>query len=104
MRLEADLTGLSENQRQMIPLLKDAAAPMDEVFWMQAYGDKLTLLARDQGRRRATVCPASTTDPGTGWRTTIHFFDGVGPKPTGANFYPPDMTEAEFETAVAASR
>src|SRR5690606_36510321 len=30
------------------------------------------------------------------------FLEGVGPKPEGSNFYPPDLTKAEFEAAVAA--
>ena len=44
VRLTADLSGLTSNQRQMIPLLIEAAEAMDEIFWMQAYGDRDELL------------------------------------------------------------
>src|SRR5690606_2669816 len=43
--LEADLSGLTENQQKMIPLLIEAADEMDKVFWLQAYGDKEELLS-----------------------------------------------------------
>ena len=45
VRLTADLSGLSQNQRRMIPLLIEAAGHMNDAFWMQAYGDKNTLMA-----------------------------------------------------------
>src|SRR5690606_30547936 len=37
VRLTADLSGLSDSTRQMIPHLIEAARAMDEVFWMEAY-------------------------------------------------------------------
>ena len=40
VRLTADLSGLSDSQRRLIPLLIDACAAMDQAFWIQAYGDK----------------------------------------------------------------
>jgi len=99
-RLEADLSTLSENERQMIPLLIEASQVMDSIFWEQAYGGQDTLLA-------------AVTDPDL--RQFIHinygpwdrladnqpFVEGVGPKPLGANYYPADMTKEEFEAAAA---
>ena len=43
-RLTTDLSVLSDNQREMIPLLIRAAEEMDEIFWMQAWGDKEEVL------------------------------------------------------------
>ena len=43
--LTADLSVLSEKERQMIPLLIEAAEAMDDAFWLQAYGDKEALMA-----------------------------------------------------------
>ncbi len=43
VRLTADLGGLTEKQRNMIPLLIEAAQQMDIIFWQQAYGDRQTL-------------------------------------------------------------
>ncbi len=99
VRLEADLSGLTERERQMIPLLKNAARVMDELFWLQAYGDKLTLLAkvRDPDARRYVEINYGPWDRLEG---NVPFLDGFSPKPPGANFYPPDMTKEEFEAAV----
>src|SRR5665647_815820 len=40
IRLETDPSGLTDKERQMIPLLIDAAKVMDDLFWLQTYGDK----------------------------------------------------------------
>src|SRR3546814_7813633 len=42
--LTTDLSALSENQKQMIPLLIDAARIMDSLFWYEAYGRRDSLL------------------------------------------------------------
>src|SRR5690606_34616503 len=44
VRLTADISRLSENERRMLPLLIDAAGAMDEIFWMQAFGNRDSLL------------------------------------------------------------
>ena len=38
-RLAADLSDLSDNQREMLPLLILAGEAMNEIFWLQAWGD-----------------------------------------------------------------
>lgn len=93
--LEADLSGLSENQKKMIPLLIDAAKEMDKVFWLQAYGDKDELLSGldDKTRRYAEI----NYGPWDRLNNNEPFVEGVGEKPAGANFYPSDMTREEFE-------
>ena len=48
-RLEADLSHLSENDRQVVRLLIEAAQPMEDAFWQQAYGDREEALALAQG-------------------------------------------------------
>lgn len=100
VRLESDLSGLADKQRRMIPLLKDAARIMDDLFWLQAYGDKNGLLAKieDPAARRYVEINYGPWDRLEG---NAPFIDGVGPKPPGANFYPVDMTKEEFEAAVA---
>ncbi|HZI75072.1 MAG TPA: hypothetical protein VFD73_13815, partial [Gemmatimonadales bacterium] len=37
VRLTTDLSKLTAHERQMIPLLIDAAKAMDAIFWRQAY-------------------------------------------------------------------
>jgi hypothetical protein len=44
-RLTSDLSVLTEKERQMLPLLVEAAQAMDGLFWRQAYGDRDALLA-----------------------------------------------------------
>ncbi|MEE9292972.1 MAG: Zn-dependent hydrolase, partial [Acidobacteriota bacterium] len=44
VRLTANLSRLTDNQRRMIPLLIEAAEAMDEAFWLQAYGNRQELL------------------------------------------------------------
>ena len=42
--LTTDLSHLSDNQKQMIGLLIDAAKITDDIFWQQVWGDKDALL------------------------------------------------------------
>ena len=101
VRLAADLSALSPAERRMIPLLIQAAREMDDIFWMQTYGSRDSLLAslRDpQARRFAEI----NYGPWDRLQNDAPFVAGVGAKPEGARFYPADMTKEEFERAVAA--
>ncbi len=97
-RLEADLSGLSDNQRKMIPLFIEAAQQMDAAFWIQAYGDKAELLASvtDADTRKAIEINYGPWDRLDG---NAPFVPRFGPKPAGANFYPEDITAEELEEA-----
>jgi hypothetical protein len=101
VKLEADTSTLSARERRMLPLLVDAAREMNGIYWMQAYGD------RDSLMRSLTDAPTRELadinfGPWDRLDNNVPFVPGVGPKPKGANFYPHDMTRAEFEQAVAA--
>ena len=41
--LTTDISHLSDNEREMLPLLFEAADIMDQLFWMENYGDKEAL-------------------------------------------------------------
>ena len=100
-KLETDLTQLTEKERAMLPLFKDAARTMDHLFWLQAYGEPepfLKSLRDSQMRRFAEI----NYGPWDRLDDNRPFVPGVGPKPAGANFYPKDMTKEEFEKAAAA--
>ncbi len=104
VRLTADLSGLSDEERRMIPLLIDAADAMDDVFWVQAYGDRDALLAGLAGLAGAARRYAEINyGPWDRLADNEPFVPGVGPKPPGANFYPADITREEIEVAAAAS-
>ncbi len=103
VKLTADLSHLSDNQREMIKVLIDAAKIMDDLFWYEAYGDRDQLLSSitDKDARKYAMInygPWDRLDNNT------PFIDGVGEKPAGANFYPADMTKEEFEAADIADK
>jgi hypothetical protein len=102
VRLTSDLSVLSENERAMIPLLIEAAEAMDEVFWLQAFGEPADFLAgiSDPDLREYAAINYGPWDRIAG---DAPFIDGFGPKPPGANLYPADMTRDEFEAAVEGS-
>jgi hypothetical protein len=99
VRLEPDTTALTRRERQMLPLLVDAAREMNGIYWMQAFGDRDSLLRTitDAPTRELAEINAGPWDR---LDNNAPFVAGVGPKPAGANFYPRDMTRAEFEQVV----
>lgn len=98
VRLTADLSHLSDSQREMIGLLIQASDIMDSLFWHQAYGDRDQLLnAIDDSDARAFA--RINYGPWDRLNGDRPFVSGIGEKPKGANFYPADMTRAEFEAA-----
>jgi hypothetical protein len=95
--LSADLSGLSDKERQMLGLFIDAAVIMDGLFWEQAYpGDRDALLKRIEDPATARFVELNY-GPWDRLAGNAPFVPGVGPKPPGAGFYPPDMTREEFE-------
>lgn len=100
VKLTADLSGLSDSQREMLPLLVQAAQVMDGLFWQQAYGDRDALLEgiEDPDARRFAEINYGPWDRLDNNRP---FLPGVGPKPPGANYYPSDITAEELDAAAA---
>ena len=96
--LSADLSGLTDNQREMVRLLIDASEIMDDLFWRQAYGDDyrewLARIDSPRVRRFAEI----NYGPWDRLNDDKPFIEGIGPKPLGARFYPADMTVEEFES------
>ncbi len=99
VRLTTDLSQLTDNERQMLPLLIEAAKQMDAIFWRQAYGDASFLEQIDDPAARAFA--EINYGPWDRLEGDEPFLAGVGTKPPGANFYPTDMSVEEFETAAA---
>lgn len=92
--LTADLSALSENEQKMIPLLIEAAQEMDKVFWKQAYGENDMMTSLDPKTARFFEINYGPWDRLDG---NTPFIYGIGEKPLGANFYPKDMSNEEFE-------
>ncbi|HEU4879485.1 MAG TPA: hypothetical protein VFT21_08530, partial [Gemmatimonadaceae bacterium] len=99
-KLTVDTTNLTAKERQMLPLLIDAAKAMDPIFWEQTYGSRDSLLA---GVSDAGVRSFIDTNYGPYDRldNNAAFVPEIGPRPDGANLYPKDITKEEFEAAVA---
>ena len=97
-RLTADLSSLSPEERRMLGLFIDAAQIMDGLFWKQAYGDRDQLLngIEDLQTRQFAIINYGPWDR---LEDNRPFVPGVGAKPEGAAFYPPDMSREEFERA-----
>jgi hypothetical protein len=102
VRLEADVSHLSAEDRQVVRLLLDAVSPMDDVFWVQAYGDKEAALALAGGDPATRRYIEINIGPWDRLRGDQPFIAGIGPKAPGANLYPADMTREEFQAAAAA--
>ena len=94
--LTTDLSHLSDNQRQMIGLLIDAAKITDDIFWQQVWGDKDELLSsiEDPKKRRFAMYNYGPWDR---LAADQPFIESYGPRPPGARFYPEDMSKEEFE-------
>ena len=96
VRLTTDVSKLTEKEKQMIPLLIDAAKIMDALFWKQTLGDKEKFFAGINDS--LTRCFAEINyGPWERLNGNKPFVSGFNEKPSGANFYPADMTKEEFE-------
>jgi hypothetical protein len=98
VRLDPDTSGLTANERRMLPLLIDASRAMGEVFRVQAYGNLDSLLnsIADPVTRQFVLVNVGPWDR---LDNNVPFVAGAGARPPGANFYPRDMTREEFEAA-----
>ncbi|MBT1064799.1 Zn-dependent hydrolase [Bowmanella sp. Y26] len=97
--LTSDISHLSARQKQMLGLLIDAAEIMDDLFWKQAFGgDKDSFLAAIENTKVRKFADINY-GPWDRLDGDKAFLTDVNEKPLGAQFYPEDMTKAEFEAA-----
>ena len=99
VKLTADLSILSEKEKQMLPILISAANKMNDLFWYESYGDCDALLnsIKDEDTKKYVKINYGPWDR---LANNKPFVEGAGEKPKGANYYPSDMTKEEFEKAV----
>ncbi len=96
VRIESpDLSGISDNGKEVLNLYKFAADQVDSIYWDQHFGDKrLIENLEDPDLRdyaKINYGPWDRLDGST-------FIEGFGELPLGANFYPSDMTAVEFDS------
>ena len=95
VELTTNLRNTTPDQRKMLKLLIEAGQQMDQVFWMQAYGDRDELLnsVTDEKLKRHVMI---NYGPWERLQDNRPFISGHDSKPKGANLYPADLTVEEF--------
>jgi len=96
VKLTTDLSKLSESEKKMLPFLFEAAKIMNNIFWIEAYGNKDELLKSLNEDEKAFAM--INYGPWERLNGNISFIDTSDVKPLGANFYPKDITKEEFKT------
>lgn len=93
--LKADLSQLTDNQKEMIGELIEASKIVDDIFWKQAYGDKTELISKitDADTLKFIEINYGPWDRLSGNKPFINY---IGKKPLGANFYPKDIKYFPF--------
>ncbi len=89
-----DLSGITDNGKEVLNLYRFAAAELDAMYWEQYFGDKQALLDGIEDPAQKTYAEIQYGP----WDRTNgeSFIEGYENRLPGANFYPADMTEAEF--------
>ena len=89
-----DLTGITDNGKEVLKLYRMAADEVDKIYWQQYFGDGESFLNSliDPSEKLYAEINYGPWDRTTG----KPFLKGYGPKPTGACFYPADMTAEEY--------
>ena len=96
------LAGLTTRERALLPLLLDACEEMDQIFWEETAGDRTTVLSTIEDPDIRSLVDFNY-GPWDRRHDNAPLVPGVGAKPAGACFYPPDMEVIEFEAACAES-
>jgi len=93
--LNTDLSKLSEKDKKVISILIEACKTMDDIFWLQGYGQKDSLFAMLKTPEEKKLCEINF-GPWDRLNNNEPFIEGVGKKPIGSGFYPPDIKYLPF--------
>ena len=86
---------LSDNDKKIVSLFREAADIMDALFWKQTFGDKSLIEALPEGPAKAyAMINYGAWDH---LDNNAPFIKGYGEKPLGCQYYPQDMTAEEFD-------
>jgi len=99
-KLTTDLSVLTEKEKQMLPHLFEAAKMMEEIFWLQSYGNREELLSKYDDEATKDFIKINY-GPWERLNGNEPFLAEFGAKPKGAQFYPVDMTKEEFDALEA---
>lgn len=96
VKLTSDLSSFTDQEKEGIRLLINAAKAVDKIFWVQSYGDDFLLNSvKDSNTYKFMDLNYGPWDRLNDFQP---FVKGVGAKPKGANFYPKDMRKGEFDS------
>ena len=86
---------LSENDKKIVDLFRQAGEIIDGLFWKQTFGDKAEMegLKDEYAKAYAMI----NYGPWDQLDDNKPFVEGYGEKPLGCQYYPQDMTKEEFE-------
>ena len=89
-----DLSGITDNGKEVLKLYRMAADEVDKIYWQQYYGNAESFLdsLTDPAEKQYAEINYGPWDRITG----KPFLPGYGLKPAGAGFYPADMTPEEY--------
>ena len=89
-----DLSGITDNGKEVLKLYRMAADEVDKIYWQQYYGNAESFLdsLTDPAEKQYAEINYGPWDRTTG----KPFLPGYGLKPAGAGFYPADMTPEEY--------
>ena len=90
-----DLSGITDNGKEVLNLYRFAADEVDAIYWEQYFGDRNTLLEGIQDPKeneyaRINYGPWDRINGES-------FVEGYANRLPGAGFYPADMTKEEFD-------
>lgn len=93
--LKAHTENLTDKEKKVLDLLFKACDVIDNIFWMQSYGNKeeLFMTIADSNIKRFVQINYGPWDR---FNDNEPFVDGIGKKPIGAAFYPPDIKYLPF--------
>ena len=93
--LTADLSKLTESERKLLPIFFEIGQIMDDLFWEQTFGDKTLLdtISDPWVKEFALI----NYGPWDRLDAEKPFVSGYGPRPATANYYPQDITRAEYD-------
>lgn len=95
-KLTTDISRLSIKEKKVLTKLFEVSRLMDEIFWLQAFGEKSSIIDTVKGNAAKKFIKINY-GPWDRLDGNKPFISGFEEKPAGANFYPTNMTKDEFE-------
>lgn len=93
--LKTDLSKLSENDKQLLPIFFQIGQIMDDLFWEQTFGDKALIdTIKDPAMKEFAMLNYGPWDR---LDNDKPFVPGYKEKPAMCRYYPQNMTKAEFD-------